>query len=123
MRTLAILLLVVLALSLAACGGAAAPTSAPTSGAAGDPVAGKQIFESGTSPACTSCHSTVAGQVIVGPSLSGISAKGEAFIRQCITNPNSVNIPGFTHLMPTNFPQQLNAQQLDNLIAYLMTLP
>ncbi len=122
MRALAILFLLV-ALSLAACGGAAAPTTAPTSGAAGDPVAGKQIFESGTTPACTSCHSTTAGQVIIGPSLSGISAKGEAFIRQCITNPSSVNVPGFTHLMPTNFAQQLSAQQLNDLIAYLMTLP
>jgi cytochrome c2 len=128
MRTSLVVLLLVLALALfglAACGGAA--TTAP-SGGAGDSVAGETLFKA----SCSRCHSVEAGVTLIGPSLAGIGTKAattvagmsaEQFLRQSIVDPNANITSGFSSgIMPGNFGTQFTSQQIDDLVAYLLTL-
>jgi len=88
---------------------------------------GQRIF----SQNCSSCHSTTPGQVIVGPSLAGVGERAETpvpglvardYIRQSILDPEAYTVDGFPSLMPTNFRNRFNNEQLDLLIGYLLTL-
>lgn len=123
-----------------AASGASTAAGSASSGA-GDAKAGEKLFTS-AAPPCSTCHSTKAGVKMVGPSLAGIAAKakqivsakdykGQAkdakgYIRESIVNPNAYVVPGFgsggQSLMPNTFGQTLKPQQIDDLVAYLMTL-
>ncbi len=122
--------------TLAACGGGQAGGAA-----AGDAANGQKLFTSGkgSAPACSGCHSVTAGQVLVGPSLSGIATqaaqqikgpnyKGQAKtaedrIRECIVSPNTYVVPGFQpNVMYANYGKDLTSSDIDDLVAYLTTL-
>lgn len=126
-RLLFVVPLIVL-LTLAACGGESAPPAGETG--QGDALAGEQIFASGASPACRSCHSLEPGQRLAGPSLAGIATKAAAsgkpandFLKQEIINPNATIAEGFAaNMMPATYGSQLTQQQLNDLVAYLLTL-
>jgi len=118
MRTSIVALLLVFALALvglAACG-----TPAPDlSGGKGEAVPGEALFKI----ECASCHSVLAGVDRTGPSLAGISAKGEQSLREAIVNPDAEVASGFDKgIMPDSFGKQLTTQQIDDLVAYLLTL-
>lgn len=128
--------------------GATFPGSAtdaePAAPASDSPVAhGQSLFRS-TPPSCSACHSTVAGVNMAGPSLAGIVASAEAviaspdyrgsattaeeFIRESIVDPSAYLVPGQQYsaggrsFMPDNFSQTLTPEQIDQLVAYIMTL-
>lgn len=120
-------LVVILGLMLAACGGGGASAS--------DVAAGDQLFHQtviGTNAGCMTCHSTEQGVTIVGPSLAGIATTAataeagktaEEFIKESIVDPNKVVTQGFNpNIMPQNWGQVLSEQQINQLVAYLMTL-
>jgi cytochrome c2 len=100
--------------------------------APGDPANGKAIF-TGTG-GCYACHDTQNGVTVVGPSLQHVAgvnipkhAKAgqspEDYLRESITAPNAVVVEGFpSGVMPQSFGQTLTAQQINDLIAYLLTL-
>ena len=120
MRKLIVFLMVVLAVSLAACGG-----QATTGGGGGDAAAGKLVFNQGASPPCASCHSVEAGVTLVGPSLAGIASEFTTAdaMRQAVVEPNAEIAEGFAaNIMPTTYGSQLSDQQLSDLVAYLLTL-
>lgn len=80
---------------------------------------------------CAACHSTVGDAVIVGPSLAGIATRAEtrgagmdarAYLEQSILDPSAYLIEGFADLMPKNWGDVLNDEELDALIAFLLTL-
>lgn len=119
--------------------GEPAPKAAST-----DPVAlGEALFRQ-TPPGCSACHSTVPGVNIVGPSLAGVGVRALAhiklptyhgkatdaasYIRESILDPNAFIMPGPTFssggrsLMPANFATTLQPTQVDELVAYLLTL-
>jgi nitric oxide reductase subunit C len=131
MRKLAFLLLLVLVLGLAACGGGTSPTAVP-SGGGGNATEGQRIFTQVASPPCSSCHSVDPGVTLVGPSLAGIGTSAgsiesgvsaEEYLRQSIVDPNAFITPGFgANIMPASYGSQLSAQQISDLVAYLMTL-
>lgn len=89
---------------------------------------GKIVFET----YCSSCHGTSGDSVIVGPSLAGISTRGgdriegmdaQAYIRNSITNPNAYTVEGFPEgIMPLNMKDALSSEDLDAVVAYLLTL-
>ncbi len=135
-RTVFVLLLVVLI--LAACGGSSQP--APV----GNAENGKALFAKPTIgkagvPGCATCHSVEKDKKLVGPSLYGIATdaagafkeaeyKGAAksaneWLREAIVNPNVDIVEGFTpSIMPQNFGKDLTEGEINDLVAYLLTL-
>ena len=94
------------------------PTIAPAPAAGGDASAGEQAFGAN---GCSTCHST-GGNTIVGPGLASIGSRGDAdYILESIKDPGAVIVDGFANLMPTSFAS-LPEEDLDNLVAYLLTL-
>jgi nitric oxide reductase subunit C len=101
----------------------------------GDPEAGKTLFQQGPgreAPACSSCHSTEVGKVIIGPSLAGVASRAaerksgisaDDYLRESILDPNAYIVEGFRKgVMYQKFGDVLTDEDLDNLIAYLLTL-
>jgi len=127
MRMLTVLLILSLALVLAACGGESAP-----SGGAGDAAAGEKVFASEAAPVCSSCHSLEAGVTLVGPSLAKIGAQAgsveagksaELYLRESLTAPNAFVVEGFpANVMPATYGSQLTSKQIDDLLAYMLSL-
>jgi len=117
---------------------------APLVAASSDPVALGQVLFNATPPGCAACHSIAPGVNIVGPTLAGIGAtaaarlrgadyRGQAkdpagYIRESIVDPNVHVLVGPTYsaggrsLMPSDYAQTLKPVQIDQLVAYLMTL-
>ena len=100
-----------------------------------DAEAGRKIFAAtsiGSSAGCQICHSTRPGVVLVGPSLYGIAdlAAGrvaglepEEYLRQSIVDPDAYVVEGFpSGQMLPDFAERLNEAEIDNLVAYLLTL-
>jgi nitric oxide reductase subunit C len=140
------LVLIVVLLALTACGGGAAKPAGgeqPAAAAGGNADNGKKLFNepviaSAGSPGCVTCHSLEKDKTLVGPSLAGIATdaantvkeadyKGTAknadeWLRESMLNPN-VDVPeGFKpDIMPKAFTK-LSAQELSDLVAYLLTL-
>jgi mono/diheme cytochrome c family protein len=113
--------LLILSVLLAACGG-----GGDTGGDAGV-SAGKDLFAQtviGSQAGCSTCHSLSAGVVIVGPSLAGIGSRGDGdSIRESILNPNAALVDGFpADTMPNVWGDELNDEQIDQLVEYLLTL-
>jgi cytochrome c len=126
MRKLIVFLIMLLAITLVACGGSEA-----TPGTGGDVQAGQQVFDEIASPPCSSCHSIEAGVTLVGPSLAHIATEAatqvpgesaEEYLRQSIEDPNAYIVPGFSGIMPTTYGSQLSSKQINDLVAYMMTL-
>jgi cytochrome c551/c552 len=124
-----------LLLLLAACGGNGATVE--ETAATGDPVRGEQLYMqtaigSANAPGCITCHSLEPGVVLVGPSHDGVATRAEsyvpgvaaeAFLRQSIVDPNAHVVEGFpAGVMYQNYAQDLAAPQIDDLVAFMLTL-
>jgi nitric oxide reductase subunit C len=140
------LVLIVVLLALTACGGGAAKPAGgeqPAAAAGGNADAGKKLFnepviKSAGSPGCVTCHSLEKGKTLVGPSMAGIATvaaadiksadyKGtaktvEEFLKESIVNSDVMVTQGFQPgIMPKTYTK-LSAQEVSDLVAYLMTL-
>ncbi len=124
----------------------ATETSAPTAEAAvaevadagliGDAASGDDIFHHGLNgaPACINCHSTtISGKapLAVGPGLLGISERaatrvdGETaaqYVEDSIRHPDHYVVKGFNNVMYANFDHDYSAQNIADLVAYVLTL-
>jgi mono/diheme cytochrome c family protein len=113
-------------LLLAACGDAqleADPT--PTL----DPIAalGQDVFKQ----ECAICHTTTPDHVLRGPSLYGIATRAatrlpntdaRSYIYSSILNPGDYLADGFGDIMLNDFGKKLTGEELDAVVAYLLTL-
>lgn len=111
--------LLIVSILLAACGG--------DSGGDANVEAGKDLFSQsviGSQAGCITCHSLSEGEVIVGPSMAGIGARGDAaYIRESIVDPNAVLVDGFSaDTMPNVWAGELTGEQIDQVVDYLLTL-
>ncbi len=119
--------------------GAPAPQAASN-----DPVELGRVLFNSTPPGCAACHSVAPGVNIVGPTLAGIASTaaarikgsdyhGEAkdaagYIRESIVNPNAHVLTGPTYsaggrsLMPPDYAQTMKPDQVDRIVAYLLSL-
>ena len=118
--------------------------AAPPAPVSSDPVElGRAVFNA-TPPGCAACHSIAPGVNIVGPTLAGIATTAAArvlapdyhgratdaagYIRESIVDPNAYVLIGPTYsaggrsLMPGDLAQTLKPEQVDHLVAYLLTL-
>lgn len=118
----------------------------PQKAVSDDPVAlGEAIFRD-PALACSSCHAlqpgvplpgpsleglgTRAGEIVVSESYTGSAADAAGYVRESIVSP-SVHLvegpnfstgPGGVSLMPPGFGDRLDDAQIDNLVAYLLSL-
>ncbi|MBX0329524.1 c-type cytochrome [Oscillochloris sp. ZM17-4] len=116
------------------------PEDAGPVGSSGDAAAGMVIFNGMPSEAllagavtCSTCHLVDPGSgTLVGPSLSGVATRAETrvaglsaaqYLRTSITAPNSYVVEGFVPgLMTQTFEAALTPEQIEDLVAYLLTL-
>jgi coenzyme F420-reducing hydrogenase delta subunit/cytochrome c2 len=101
----------------------------------GDPTAGEKLFKDrsiGASGSCSLCHSLEAGEVLVGPSLAGIASSAseripgmsaEEYLYQSILKPDAFVVDGFPvgQMLP-DLEKRLSPEQIDSLVAFLLTL-
>lgn len=138
MKKLLFVVVLVLGLALAACGGGDA--GGETDGgdavaAVGDAAAGEALFAQTIivdQAGCATCHSLEPDVVIVGPSMAGIASRAsstiaglsaEDYIRQSILAPNDYIVEGYpAGVMVPVWEETLTEEELDNLVAYLLTL-
>lgn len=132
-----VLLSILLTLVITACGKeASAGNPSPPPESVGNPTVGEQVFNSrhADAPSCSFCHSvdaTATGRG-VGPSLAGIAtragsrAEGQdhvTYLRESIVDPAAfLADENTTNRMYQHFGDILTEQQINDLIAYLLTL-
>lgn len=116
---------------VAGCGGGETVSPAPETvegtvpqetvdAAAGDPEAGKAVF---ADQGCGSCHAFEAAgsTATVGPDLDeALQGKDADFILESIVKPDAQVAEGYSpDLMPEDYDQKLDDQQLADLVAFL----
>jgi hypothetical protein len=100
-----------------------------------DPSAGKKLYNEsslGTNASCRICHSLEPDENLVGPSFFGIASRAtiripgisaEDYLRQSILDPDAYVVEGYpSGLMVPNLEDSLTGAQIDDLVAFLMTL-
>jgi len=127
------LALVALALPVfvVACGGGETTTPTPEevqgtvpqeTVAAGDPEAGKAVFND-ASPACGTCHvfEAAGSEGTTGPNLDEtLQGEDAASILESIVNPDAEITEGFdAGVMPKTYGEDLSEEQLADLVAFL----
>jgi coenzyme F420-reducing hydrogenase delta subunit/cytochrome c2 len=101
----------------------------------GDAEEGERIFYGGaanTRAGCAVCHSLEPEISVVGPSLAGVAERAgtrvpglsaEDYLRQSILTPDTYVVEGYsTGLMPANYAEILDEQQVKDVLAFLATL-
>lgn len=98
----------------------------------GDPLNGQVLYSSEL--ACASCHVVTGGEVA--PHLEGTFTRidetrlndpllegytPEQYLVESIVNPAHYIVPGYQNVMPTNFGDRLTAQDLADLVAFLLS--
>ncbi|MCS7249222.1 MAG: cytochrome c [Anaerolineales bacterium] len=98
---------------------------------------GKAIFEmtmigESKAPGCVVCHSLEPGKNLVGPSLAGIATyaqtampgvSAEAFLRQAILEPDKHLMEGYpAGVMYSNYGKDLSQEEIEALVAFMLTL-
>ena len=118
-------LALVVALLLSACASAATPVPTPTL----DPIAkqGQAVFNA----RCATCHALVPDTIIIGPSLYGVATRAETrveglsaeeYITMSVLRPGDYVVEGFNNVMITNLAKELTSEELNALVAFLMTM-
>ncbi|MFN8460943.1 MAG: cytochrome c [Anaerolineales bacterium] len=91
----------------------------------------EQIGQSVYALRCAQCHALVPDTVVIGPSLVGVATRAESrvpgmgaeeYIETSILFPKDFLVPEFTDTMPTNFGKELTSEELQGIVAFLMTL-
>jgi cytochrome c2 len=123
------------ALILAGCaassGADAGDASAAETSAVGDAEAGRSVYETGGSSLipCASCH-TLDGTALIGPSLQGIAGvagtrvPGQSaveYLRASIVRPSAYVVEGYDDLMTKTYGDTLSEQEINDLIAFMLT--
>jgi mono/diheme cytochrome c family protein len=130
-KNLSLLFVLLLALTvvLTACGGGGGEPS-DSAAKAGEELFAKTVI--GSQAGCSTCHSLDADVVIVGPSMAGIGSRAgstvtgqsaEDYLKESILDPDAHLVDGFpAGTMPQVWGDELTSEQVDQLIAYMLTL-
>jgi mono/diheme cytochrome c family protein len=80
---------------------------------------------------CLSCHAKDAETVIVGPPLGKIGAQADLrvdgqdarkYLEISILQPGEYMLEGYPDVMPPDYDERLSSQEIEALVAYLLTL-
>ena len=136
-KMLLTMLVLALVLLLAACGGGGESADSGGDGSGADAANGEALYNqvtigSASAPGCVTCHSLEPDVVLVGPSHAGLAGRAgtykegmgaEDYLRESIVDPDAHIVEGFTPgVMYQNFATDLKAGEVNDLIAYMMTL-
>lgn len=111
---------------------AAMPNYGTPTPATSDAERGEAIFRRGTNgaPPCLSCHALTPGGFAIAPIMAGISERAgrrvegldaEEYLHQSIVDPEAYIVPGFRAFMFPGYSDLLSENDIDDLIAFLMT--
>jgi cytochrome c551/c552 len=125
MKKKIILLILLVNMCIAACSGVAHTEPTPTP----DPfiVQGQNVFNA----RCATCHALVPDTIIIGPSLANIATiaetrvpgqSAEEYLQLSVLRPGDYVVEGFNNIMITNLSKELTSEELNALVAFLMTL-
>jgi len=104
---------------------------------AGNPAKGESLFMQITlgeklAPGCITCHSVEPGKTMIGPSMAGIAGlareaipgiNAEQYLRIAIMNPDEHLADGFPPgIMYLKYSEDLTQEQVNDLVAYILTL-
>lgn len=130
---LSVVLALVLALLVACGGGGSTTTGTGSTGGSGDVNAGKALFAQqtiGANVGCITCHS-LDGSQLVGPTMKDIGTRagkevqGESadqYIRNAILEPNAHAPSGYAVGVMPSYKGVVSDAQLNDLVAYLLSL-
>jgi len=127
----------------AAAEGTEPPGVRPMTGSEDPAALGERLFRT-VAPACNACHSIAPGVNLAGPTLAGVGGRAEAivaspdyegsakdareYLHESIVEPSKYVVPGErysadgTAFMPNTYGRDLTAEQIDQLVEYLITL-
>jgi cytochrome c2 len=101
----------------------------------GDPVAGEALFNEFINEvafACSTCHHVDSEERLIGPGLEGISTRAAnrvegqqaiEYLRVSITHPSDYIVTDYPdQLMPQTYSDVFTEEQIDDLVAYMMSL-
>jgi cytochrome c5 len=125
MKKIVILSLMLVMFVISACSTFAPPEPTPTP----DPfiLQGRQVFNA----RCATCHALEPNTTIIGPSLSDIATvaetrvegqSAEEYIQLSILRPGDYVVEGYNNVMITNLSMELTNEDMNALVAFLMTL-
>lgn len=107
-----------------------------TAAAVGDIAAGEELFDQPVagvphSVSCASCHSATSASSRSGPVLEGMAVVAGTrvdgmpavdYLRQSIVDPYAFTVEGdWAIAMPYQYPDALSEEQINNLVAFLLT--
>ena len=120
------------------------PAGNAASGVSSNSANGKAIFQNGIGdpavPACSTCHNADTPDVKIGPSLQGVASRAGSwvpgqdaatYLHTSILQPNAFLVPNEdghvfsaagTSLMFQDYAKHLSDAQVNDLVAYLLTL-
>lgn len=93
----------------------------------GDPINGEALI---AAMGCVGCHSLEQDTVILGPSFYGVADRAATriegydahhYLHESIVQPNAYLVEGFPGVMVADFGDRIDAQQLADIIAFLLT--
>lgn len=130
-----LIMLLLLTIVLVACGGGGDTSGESTDQdlvARGEELYKGQTIGSASSPGCVTCHSLEEGVTLVGPPHAGVGARAgtlvegmsaEEYLRESILEPDAHIVDGFSPgVMYQNYANELTEEEVDALVAYMLTL-
>jgi mono/diheme cytochrome c family protein len=137
LKILSVVLTLSLGFALLGCSASSATPTAEPPLEPGDPGRGESLFAQpvigvNNGVGCITCHSLQEDVVLVGPSIIGIGSRAgdivpgqsaEEYLRLSIVAPNDYLVPGYSAgSMYQTYQNELSAQEIEDLIAYMLTL-